>query len=249
MKILKNLLLLISINFTVWSCAQTTDWKTASKESAQIAPLPSVEKEAIVQIYAAKTVSWRGHFSVHSWIATKEKNASEYTTYHVIGWRLRSGQSVVRSERDIPDRRWYGAIPIIVASYKGIDAEKMIPYIEAASKTYPYHHEYRAWPGPNSNTYISHIIRSTPGMGIELPSNAIGKDWIHSGDLVGYSETKSGVQFSLLGSLGFTVGLGEGFEINLLGLSFGFDFLRPALKLPMIGRLGMKDRPVFESSM
>lgn len=36
-----------------------------------------------------------------------------------------------------------------------------------------------------------------------------------------------------------TVGLVEGLEINLLGLNFGIDFLRPALKLPLIGRLGM----------
>jgi hypothetical protein len=31
----------------------------------------------------------------------------------------------------------------------------------------------------------------------------------------------------------------EGVEINLLGLNFGFDFLRPALKLPGVGRIGM----------
>lgn len=237
-----NLLLILAISITLSSCAQTSDWRTASNESAKIAPLPSEEKEAIVQIYAAKTYSWRGHFSVHSWIATKEKNASEYTTYHVIGWRQRSGQSVVREEQDVPDRRWFGAMPSIVASYKGKEAEAMIPFIQAASKNYPYPNEYRAWPGPNSNTYISHIIRSTPGMGVELPSNAIGKDWIPSGNVVGFSETKTGVQFSLLGSLGFTLGLGEGIEVNLLGLSFGVDFLRPALKLPMVGRLGMSDQ-------
>lgn len=237
-----NLLLILAISLTLFSCAQTSDWRTASNESAKIAPLPSEEKEAIVQVYAAKTYSWRGHFSVHSWIATKGKNAAEYTTYHVIGWRLRSEQSVVREEHDVPDRRWYGAMPSIVASYKGKEAEDMIPFIQAASKNYPYPNEYRAWPGPNSNTYISHIIRSTPGMGVELPSNAIGKDWIPSGNVVAFSETKTGVQFSLLGALGFTLGLGEGIEVNLLGLSFGVDFLRPALKLPMVGRLGMADQ-------
>ena len=33
--------------------------------------------------------------------------------------------------------------------------------------------------------------------------------------------------------------LEEGVEINVLGLSFGIDVMRPALKLPGIGRLGM----------
>jgi hypothetical protein len=30
----------------------------------------------------------------------------------------------------------------------------------------------------------------------------------------------------------------EGFELNVLGLTFGFDPFSPAIKLPLIGRLG-----------
>jgi hypothetical protein len=230
------------INFFLFSCAQTNDWRTATKESAHLAPLASVEKAAVVQVYAAKTVSWRGNFSVHSWVATKEKNADEYTTYHVIGWRTQRGLGTVRIEKDIPDRHWFGARPEIVASYIGKEAERMIPAIVEAVKNYPYPDRYRAWPGPNSNTFVSHIIRSVPGMGIELPSNAIGKDWIHDGQIIGWSETKTGVQFSLLGALGFTVGLSDGVEVNILALSIGLDILRPALKLPFVGRIGMKDK-------
>jgi hypothetical protein len=44
---------------------------------------------------------------------------------------------------------------------------------------------------------------------------------------------------SLLGVLGLTVGLDEGVEMNLLGLSLGVDVLRPALRLPGVGRVGM----------
>lgn len=241
-----KLMLLLTLALTFYSCAQTTDWRTATKESANIAPLPSVEKQAVVQIYAAKTVSWRGYFSVHSWVVTKEKDASEYVTYHVIGWRTRRGLPAVRVEKDIPDRHWFGAKPILVASYIGEKAEKMIPEVEKAVASYPYQKQYRAWPGPNSNTFVSHIIRSTPGMQIELPTNAIGKDWIYKGQPVGWSESKTGIQFSLLGALGFTLGLAEGVEVNILGLSFGVDFYRPALKLPLVGRLGMQDDVVFD---
>ena len=242
---MKSSILLI-LFFLLTSCAQTVDWRVATRESAKLAPLPEVEKEAVVQVYAAKTVSWRGHFSVHSWLATKEKNATEYTTYHVLGWKSQRGLGTIRIEKDIPDRHWLGARPEIVSSYIGPKAEEMIPQIEAAAKSYPYPDMYRAWPGPNSNTFISHIIRSVPGMGVELPPNAIGKDWIHNARIVGWSETKTGVQFSLLGALGFTLGLGDGVEVNLLGLSFGVDLWRPALKLPLVGRLGMKDAPVFD---
>jgi hypothetical protein len=44
-----------------------------------------------------------------------------------------------------------------------------------------------------------------------------------------------------LGVLGVTMAREEGFELNLLGLSFGVDFLKPALRLPFIGRLGVSE--------
>jgi hypothetical protein len=240
-------ILFLTVQFLfLTSCAQTNDWRTATKKSTNIAPLPSVENEAVVQVYAAKTVSWRGNFSVHSWVAVKEKNAPGYTTFHVIGWRTQQGLGTIRAEKDLPDRHWFGARPELISSTIGEKAEVMIPKIFEAVKNYPYADQYRAWPGPNSNTFVSYIIRSVPGMGVELPPNAIGKDWINKAQLFGWSESKTGVQFSLLGALGFTLGLAEGVEVNLLGLSFGLDFYRPALKLPMIGRVGMKDGPVFD---
>ena len=242
--IFKIFLIIFSILLT--SCAQTYDWKTATKESANIAPLPKDEQEAVVQVYAAKTVSWRGNFSVHSWVAVKEKNAHQYTTFHVIGWRAQRGLGTILVKKDLPDRHWFGAKPELISSTIGKKAEEMIPQIYLSVKNYPYPKLYRAWPGPNSNTFVSHIIRSVPGMGVELPPNAVGKDWISDAKFASWSETKTGIQVSVYGMLGFTIGLAEGVEVNLLGLTFGLDLYRPALKLPMIGRIGMKDAPVFD---
>ena len=79
-------------------------WWQADRSSAGIAPLPEAEKRAVVQVYAARTYSWRGFFSVHSWIAVKPENAKQYTTYQVLGYRLyRSGHSVA-VEQDVADR-------------------------------------------------------------------------------------------------------------------------------------------------
>ena len=239
-------IILLTTSLFLSSCAQTNEWKTATKESAKIAPLPSDEKEAIVQVYAAKTVSWRGNFSVHSWVAIKEKNANHYTTFHVIGWRAQRGLGTILVQKDLPDRHWFGAKPELISSTIGKKAEEMIPQIHEAVKNYPYPKLYRAWPGPNSNTFVSHIIRSVSGMGVELPSNAVGKDWISDAKFAAWSETKTGIQVSVYGLLGFTLGLAEGVEINILGLSFGLDLYRPALKLPMMGRLGMQDASVFD---
>lgn len=223
--------------------AWADDWRTATRESAGLAPSPAEESRAVVQVYAARTVSWRGYLAVHSWIATKDKDAAEYTTYHVIGWRVRRGLESVRIESDVPDRHWFGAKPELIEDLRGEAAEKAIPLIHQLALDYPYKNTYRAYPGPNSNTLISYIIRNVPELKVELPPHAIGKDWINNGDVVGWSESGTGVQFSLLGLLGFTVGLNEGLEVNVLGLTFGVDVLRPALKLPAVGRVGMQDKP------
>ena len=45
------------------------------------------------------------------------------------------------------------------------------------------------------------------------------------------------------GLFGVTVAREEGLEMNILALSFGIDLLRPAIKLPGIGRIGMNKVP------
>ncbi len=227
------------------SCAHR-DWRTASRDSAGIAPLPTEQSQAIVQVYAARAINWRGVFAVHSWIATKEKNADHYVTYHVIGFRLKRTGSTVVIEKDLPDRRWFGAEPFIIHDIRGSKAESAIAKIAAAAKTYPYDKTYRAWPGPNSNTFISHIIRRVPEIGVELPPHAIGKDWLDNGRPFDWTESGTGVQLSLFGLLGLSLGLAEGIELNVIGLNLGIDFWRPALKLPLVGRVGIKDAPVFD---
>jgi hypothetical protein len=120
----------------------------------------------------------------------------------------------------------------------------MIDRIEAAIKNYPFADSYRAYPGPNSNTFLAHIGREVPELKLDLPANAIGKDYRPISDPVGRSPSGSGVQLSLFGLLGASVGLQEGLEINVLGLNFGLDLNSPGLRLPFVGRIGMDDTSV-----
>jgi uncharacterized protein DUF3750 len=237
-------LFLVLAGLVVAARATSKDWRTAPRESANLAPKPSEYRDAVVQIYAARAINWRGWFAVHTWVAIKERNASQYTVFQVMGWQLyRTGQSL-STRQDIPDRYWFGAKPHVIETLLGTAAEAAIPKIRAAADSYAYPAAYRLWPGPNSNTFTSHVIRSTPELRVELPPHAIGKDWVGKGDIFARSETGTGYQVSILGALGITVGKAEGIEINILGLNFGFDFMRPALKLPFIGRVGMADSPV-----
>jgi hypothetical protein len=237
--------LIFTLSVFLCSCSHS-DWRTADRSSANIAPLPSETKEAIVHVYVARTFNWHKNLAVHSWVAFKEKDAKEYMVYHVTGWLAHDGGESISGKKDIPDRKWYGSIPELITDIRGEKAEAAIPQIKVAIQSYKYQNFYRMYPGPNSNSFISHIIRNVDELQVELPPNAVGKDWLNNGNLFAMSESGTGVQVSVFGLLGITLGLAEGIELNLLGLSFGIDILRPAIKLPAVGRLGFKDAPAFK---
>jgi len=214
------------------------DWRTADRSPQNIAPLPESEPEAVVQVYAARAFSWRGIFAVHTWIATKPRGAARYTVHQVIGWREWQQRPVVVSSEDYPDRSWYGNPPELLADFRGERAAQLIPQIVGAVATYPYQNSYTLWPGPNSNTFIAHVAREVPALRLELPTTAIGKDYLVNGGLVDRAPSGTGWQLSLLGVAGVTLAREEGLELNLLSANFGIDPFDLAIKLPGIGRLG-----------
>jgi hypothetical protein len=214
-----------------------SDWRTASRTPVGLAPDPATHPEAVVQVYAARAFGWRGVFGVHSWVAVKPARAKAYTVYEVIGWKLRWDDTAVSiGERDA-DSRWFGNAPQLLAQMRGADAEALIPRIDKAARAYPYATEYSAWPGPNSNTFTAWITRQVPELRVDLPPTAIGKDYLGS-SVFASAPSGSGGQFSVVGALGVTVSTVEGLEFNLLGLTFGLDPWPPAIKLPLVGRLG-----------
>ena len=229
--------------FAVLSCQAPLgrDYRRADRSSAGIAPTPETEAEAVVQVYAARALNWRGVFGVHTWIATKEAFATEYTVHQVIGWRVFRNLPAVISAPGVPDGRWFGNEPVLIADLRGEAAANAIPKIIDAVASYPYSDRYNLWPGPNSNTFTAYVGRQVPELRMDLPSTAIGKDYPINGSLVDRAPSGTGYQISMLGLLGLTVAGEEGIEFNLLGLNFGIDFHRPALKLPFVGRLGIGD--------
>lgn len=215
------------------------DWRTANRESAGIAPDPAETPEPVVQVYAARALNWRGVFGVHTWIATKPEGSAQYTVHQVIGWRLWRNLPSISSSPGTPDGYWFGNRPVVLAQLRGSEASEAIVEITNAVKDYPYVHDYHLWPGPNSNTFTAYVARRVPQLKLNLPVTAIGKDFPIDGALLDRAPSGTGFQVSLYGLLGMIIAQKEGLEINLLGLSFGVDFSRPALKLPFVGRLGL----------
>lgn len=220
---------------------RSNDWRTASREPAGLAPDPATTPEAVVQVYSARAVRWRGYFGVHTWIAVKPSGASQFTVHEVNGHRLRrTGAAVVTSNR-APDSYWYGNRPELLKDARGPGVDELIQRIEAAVKRYPYAQTYRVWPGPNSNTFTAFVLREAPELRVDLPPTAIGKDYLGLVP-VAFMPSGTGGQLNFLGVAGLAAGWEEGVELNLLGLTLGLDPKSLSVKLPLVGRLGPEGR-------
>jgi len=215
------------------------NWWELSREPSGQAPDPATTPEAVVQVYAARTVGWRGLLAVHTWIAVKPSGAPSYTRYEVMGWGVSRGAAALRVNRTGPDNHWFGSRPELLLDLRGPQVDAIVEKVLAAVAAYPYPDSYRTWPGPNSNTFTAFVAREVPELRLNLPSTAIGKDYLAGGAPVGLAPSGTGGQVSVLGLLGITTAWEEGLEINVLGLVFGLDVRRPALKLPAVGRLGI----------
>jgi len=178
MKDLKRLPMYLLIGLVLSSCSSNRDWRTASRESAGIAPLPAETKEAILQVYGARAWSWRGWFAIHTWIAAKRTGEASYTVYDVVGWRGHNGQPVLQIYHDVPDRYWYGEKPRVINEHRGVGVDALIDAVDKAARAYPWKTTYKAFPGPNSNTFTAWIADQVPELGLDLPFSAIGSGYV-----------------------------------------------------------------------
>lgn len=213
------------------------DWRTADRSSAGLLQEPVLNADAVIRIYAARTVRWRGVFAVHCWLVYKPRGAAAYTRYDYTAWT----ELPVRMNGYAPDGRWFGRLPDTVYALDGTAAEALIPKIEDAIREYPLSAagDYHAWPGPNSNTFIQAILDAVPEIDATLPALAIGKDFPYDGKWLRPTADGAGMRLSLFGYAGLTLGWREGLAVDIGGAALRLDLRRPAIELPGLGRFGV----------
>ncbi len=207
-------------------------------EYKALAPSVSQHPGGIVQVYGARTWGAKEALAVHTWISTKKAGEDKYTSYEIIGWRLRHNDSALVVRKTKPDRDWWGHAPQLLLDYRQDNADEVIDKIRQAVTDYPFKETYHAWPGPNSNTFTAYIGKEVSELGLDLPSTAIGKDYRGITDIIGMSPSGTGVQASFFGLLSLTLGYEEGLELNILGLNVEIDLFDLAVELPGVGRIG-----------
>ncbi len=228
-----------------WRDGTGAGWRTADRSSAGLLPPALHTPGAVVRVFAAQTVRWRGIFAVHCWLVFKREGDRSYTRYDYTAW----GEPV-RMNGFEPDGRWFGREPEIVFAADGAQASALIPRMEAAARDYAFRElgDYRAWPGSNSNTFVAAVLDAAGVGAAGLPPTAIGKDYPYDGRWIRLTPSRTGFRVSLGGYAGVTLAWVEGVELNILGGVLGLDLRRPAIKLPGLGRIGVRwtDAPLVE---
>ncbi|TYL99683.1 DUF3750 domain-containing protein [Bradyrhizobium rifense] len=137
------------------------NWQTADRSSAGLLPPASTHPEAMIRVFAARTVRWRSIFAVHTWIVVKEKDAPTYTRYDCTAWG-----DPIRSNGFAPDGRWFGAPPEAIVAVDGERAGVLIPRIRKVIENYQFraYGDYSPWPGPNSNTFVRRVAVQHPSI-------------------------------------------------------------------------------------
>lgn len=210
-------------------------WSQAKWGSAGLLPSAKDDHDAAIYVYSAMTGGLKGAVASHAWIVTKSTDG-EYNRYDKVGW----GSPIRRNHRP-PDAFWYSNPPRLVVELHGAAAEAALPKVEKAISDYPFAKVggYHIYPGPNSNTFVAHVLRQVPELGAVLPPDAVGRDFRTDGSLLGFDADGRDFHMSYRGLIGMAVGARSGFEVHLLGLVAGIDINRPGIKLPGLGRIGL----------
>ncbi len=127
---------------------------------------------------------------------------------------------------------------VVTGEWYGEDARAILRVL-SRPEDYPHIETYHYWPGPNSNTYVAWVLGQS-GLRVDHHPLAIGKDYI---GLWGFgaraTTTRTGVQIESP-IIGLKLGLMDGVEVHVLGMTLGVDLWPPALKTPL-GRFGMAE--------
>jgi hypothetical protein len=171
------------------------------------------------------------HMARHPWLAVRKAGSTEWYRWEV-GGNPNGGP--------VDDFGGTGGDVRVHKVWRGAKAEKAIKCIEREAPPWLQGLDYRAWPGPNSNTFADVMMRRC-GLRASLPATSIGKDYRGA---IGVSWTSEGTGFQIeTWIVGLRLGLKEGVELHFFGMAFGIDLWPPAIIVPLgPGRLGFDDR-------
>ncbi|MCR9246394.1 MAG: DUF3750 domain-containing protein [bacterium] len=180
-----------------------------------------------VRIPDRSWLPWYTRWAEHLWIdyklAGKWQRVEWNDVDHVLEYEISPTAAFA-------DERWDEGVAVH-AVVTGHRAKLHAASIRARAAGYPCAVHYRAWPGPNSNSFVAWLVDQI-GLAVDLPHTALGKNfttWVDAGLTTG----GTGLHVDTL-PLGVEVGLTEGVEVRLFGIGFGVTLWPPAIELPFL---------------
>jgi hypothetical protein len=141
----------------------------------------------------------------------------------------------VHCDRRHPDCGVGGGPYRLAAEWRGSSAQAIYGVLTKV-QDYPYWDRYRAWPGPNSNTFVAWILRQA-GIDYALDPRAIGKDYT---GLLGMRRSSQPACVQLeTPLLGVKIRPYDGVEIHLLSFTWGLRWSPLEVYTPF-GRVGLR---------
>lgn len=126
-----------------------------------------------VQLRHATLPNLLGFFAAHYWFVVSGADGSHrwevWQTKNAGGWSI----GHVHCDLRPPDAGVGGGPARITAEWTGAEADAIIAVLENVND-YPHRERYVAWPGPNSNTFASWVLRRA-GIRHRLGWMALGK--------------------------------------------------------------------------
>jgi len=214
-----------------WWCrrSQWRLWNGEDCSATGLLPDAATNPSAAIYVLSARTSGLKGALASHSWIVIRKPGARSYERYDKMGWG-----EVIWKNGFPADGLWFSNPPVIEHAIEGAAAARLIPAVEAAIASYPYAEKgnYCAWPGPNSNSFVAHVLRAAPEIG-RMPATAIGRDF-YPRSTWSWQAAHGCIEINLRGYGGIAVGM-RFFEIRFLGLVGGIDLKRRVILIPAVG--------------
>jgi Protein of unknown function (DUF3750) len=210
---------------------------TGQGTSPQAATAPSaLPSTCVVQLRYATLPHFLRAIAVHHWFAVFDPATRQWQRWEVWQAKDAGGKSMGHVHCDLrhPDCGVGGGAYRLAVEWNGHAARAICSVLNNA-RDYPYRDRYRAWPGPNSNTFVAWVLREA-GLHYSFDPRAIGKDYM---GLLGMrrSARPPGAQVETP-LLGVKCSLHDSVEVHWLCLTWGLRWLPLAIDTPF-GRVSL----------
>ena len=133
----------------------------------------------LVQLRRASLPPPLGIIAAHLWFTVTEQQSEHSDRWEV--WQTPDAGGIsfghLHCNLQAPAAGVGGGPSRVFAEWAGEEATRLHSALKQAAEQYPYCDRYRAWPSPNSNTFVAWALRRARVM-CQLPWQAHGKNYV-----------------------------------------------------------------------